>query len=562
MMFYALLRRFCGDRSGAVLPFIVVLIPALLLVGGAATDISQLNAQRRYTQSQADLAAQSAARHLPDPVAVRAAVRRVVAANPRFGDLTLADSDIRLGSYSPEGGFVPVADQYSPAGVTAVEVDVPSPFDPILLGPVLSDDAILVRRKAVAAQSSGIALFMLRNRLAGLDLQHSGLSGLLTPLGLGVTANVLSYEGLLNTRLRVSDLLGLVTAGLAAETLTFDDVLRLPIAVPELLGGLVRLGALPPQVIPEAYPSLNTITFQDIMMMSPALARLRAGDILPDLSISALDFLGVLAQLQARPEERLGVGVGLDVNELLPGIAAVNRLVDVSATVGLIRPPVWVLARMDDTPPQVARVSQTGAEISASTLSLLDLTVTTGASNAEARLKSLNCAASRPSDVAAVFDVTTSPVTLDLRLSLLRLADDLSERDMAPLPLSGSTRSVPITYSQIGTAVKVSSPLSLSGLTAGLKDVLGRVRTDVTDRQKKCSGVLGALLCPVTLLASGITAALTTLLGDVLTTVNNLLIQPLLLDNLVAQLQAFLGLTIAEAEIVLAGTACSGGLVQ
>lgn len=213
-------------------------------------------------------------------------------------------------------------------------------------------------------------------------------------------------------------------------------------------------------------------------------------------------------------------------------------------------------------PPQVARVSQTGAEISASTLSLLDLTVTTGASNAEARLKSLNCAASRPTDVAAVFDVTTSPVTLDLRLSLLRLADDLSERDMAPLPLSGSTRSVPITYGQIGTAVKVSSPLSLSGLTTGLKDVLGRVKTDVTDRQKKCSGVLGALLCPVTLLASGITAALTTLLGDVLTTVNNLLIQPLLLDNLVAQLQAFLGLTIAEAEIVLAGTACSGGLVQ
>jgi|GEM_PF-4745502 len=562
MRIYSVLRRFCGDRSGAVLPFIVVLIPALLLVGGAATDISQLNAQRRYTQAQADLAAQSAARHLPDPVAVRAAVRRVVAANRRYGDLTLADSDIRLGSYTPDGGFVAVADQHSPAGVTAVEVDVPSPFRPILLGPVLSRDAILVRRQAVAAQSSGVALFMLRNRLVGLDLEHSGLSGLLNPLGLGVTANVLSYEGLANTRVQLNDLLGLATAGVAAEALTFDDVLRLPVAVPELLGGLVRLGALPPQAIPDKYPSLNSITFQEIMMMSPGLARLRAGDILPDVSVSALDLLGVLAQLQSRPEQRLGTDVGLDVDKLVPGLTEVNRLADVTATVGLIRPPVWVLARVDDTPPQVARVTQAEAMISASTLSLLDLTVKTGAASAEARLTALNCAASRPSDVAAVFSVTTSPVTLDVRLSLLRLATDIPERDMSPVALSGATQSLPITYGQIGTAVKVSSPVSVSGLTTGLKSVLGQVKTDVTDRQKKCSGVLGAILCPVTTLITGVTASLTTLLGNVLTTVNNLLVQPLLLDSLVAQLQAFLGLTVAEAEVVLADTACSGGLVQ
>lgn len=133
---------------------------------------------------------------------------------------------------------------------------------------------------------------------------------------------------------------------------------------------------------------------------------------------------------------------------------------------------------------------------------------------------------------------------------------------MSPVALSGATQSLPITYGQIGTAVKVSSPVSVSGLTTGLKAVLGQVKTDVTDRQKKCSGVLGAILCPVTTLITGVTASLTTLLGNVLTTVNNLLVQPLLLDALVAQLQAFLGLTVAEAEVVLADTACSGGLVQ
>lgn len=558
---FSWLRRFAADGAGAVLPLVVILIPAMLLVGGTATDISQLNAQRRYTQAQADLAAQSAARHLPDPVAVRAAARRVVRANPLYGDLALADSDIRLGSYSYEAGFVPVADQNSPVGVSAVEVSVPSPFRPILLGPVLSEGAVQVRRRAVAGQS-GAALFMLRNRLVGLDLEQSALSGLLAGLGLGSTVNLLSYEGLVNTRISIRELLGLVSAGVAAETLNFGQLLDLPVAVPRLLGGLVQLGGLPASAVPDPYPSTETITLNEILKMSPALARVTAGDILPDVSLTAFDFLVALANLQTRPEERLGADVDLDLDPLLPGLSAANKLVGLDVDLGLIRPPVWLLARPGESPPQKAVVEQSGATIRASTLSLLDLTLKTGVARAEAGLISLNCAASRPGDVVAVFEVSTSPITLDARLSLIRLAADMKERDMSPVPLNGRTQLVSITKSQIGTPVKISTPISVTQLSSALRTVLQTVKSDVQDRQKECQGVLGKLLCPVGMIVNGVTSSLTTLLGNVLSTINNLLLQPLLLDSLVAQLQALLGLAVAEAELVLADTACGGDLVN
>lgn len=557
-------RRFWGDGTGAVLPVLLIIFPALMLIGGLATDATQLNAQRRYTQSQADLAAQSAARHLPDPVAVRAAARRVVRANPEFGDIQLADTDIQLGSYTPENGFRPAADQNSPTGVSAVQVVVPSPFRPILLGPVLSDEDVVVRRRAIAAQGGdSAALFMLRNRLVGLDLEQSALHSLLGPLGLGLTLNILSYEGLANTRLKLDDLLGLATAGVAIEALTFDDVLQLPVKVPQLLGGLVKLGTLPRWSVPGYLPSSDTITFSEIMEMSPGLAHLRAGDILPNVSVSALDFLVVLAQLQSSRKDRLGVDLGLDLNKALPGVALINRLAMVDVDLGLIRPPVWVLARTSDQPPKVAKVEQTGATINASTLSLIELTLQTGVASAEAKLHSLNCSAAGPNDVAAVFEVKTAPINLDIRLSLLKITQDVPTRDMTPIPLSGKTQLVSITRAQMGKPVRVENPIQVSGIVGGLSSLLDVLREDIVSEQKRCSGVLGGLLCPVSSLLTGVTGGLLALLSSALTTVNDLLIKPLMLDGLVNQLVKLLGLAVAEAELVLSDTSCgSGGLVQ
>ena len=81
--------------------------------------------------------------------------------------------------------------------------------------------------------------------------------------------------------------------------MTFNDVLKLPVAVPELLGGLVGLGGLPPTAVPPGGMAQDTITLDQIMAMSPGLLNAKAGDILPNVSLNALDTITALAALAA-----------------------------------------------------------------------------------------------------------------------------------------------------------------------------------------------------------------------------------------------------------------------
>ncbi|NPD16523.1 hypothetical protein HOY34_15130 [Xinfangfangia sp. D13-10-4-6] len=550
--------RWIRDTSGSVTVFFVIIFPVLMLIGGLATDAVRLNAQKRYTQSQADLAAQSAARYLPDPVRVRDVARKTVAANDRYGVIALEDRHILLGSYSPSGGFVPHPNQANPSGASAVMVEVPSPFRALLLRPVLRDDQVVISRSAVAG-SQAIVVFTLRNRLLGVNTRESILDPVLSGLGIGLNVSVLSYEGLANTRVKVEELLSLLSLGVATEVFTFNDVLHLPLTTPQLFSGLAAAGGLPPGALPATSHAGQPVTLAEVMNMSPSLLEARVGDVLPDVTVNAYDLMMAFLGLAADPAERLDIGTGLDL----------SPLADVGLRIGLVRPPVIGIGRIGDAPPPRASVSQVDARVEANVLgdgdnALLRVALNLGLGTADATAISLNCGARLPSDQLAVFHAETAPVELALRIGILDSRANVAPTDMNRISLARGIKQVPIRLDQFRKPVPVKNPLTLSGLVANVSTFLDDVRDDLQDQVNAnacAAGFLSLLLCPLITVVNTVLATLLTALSAIISSIASLL-AALGVDAILQAVLDLLGIGVAQADIILDDYSCGTRMLQ
>lgn len=555
-------RRFLTDSSGALSVLFVILFPLLLLVGGVATDVALLNAQKRYVQSQADLATLSATTYLPDPVATRRAAREVVANNSRYGTITLTDANIRIGRYDPETGvFIAAPNQTTPQFATAVQVVVPSRFRPILLSSVLSDDNITIRRASVGVKR-GLIVFTLRNRLLSVNTNRMGplLDQLLSTVGLDLNTEVLGYRGLATTHVRLHSLLGRIAGTeVGLDALSFNDVMNLQIGRLDLLSNLVNLVGVGNLYINPSQVGSGSLTFGQIVAASPTLLGLTAGDVLPDIELNALDLIGAIAGLKASPGQRLTADLTLDL----------GNLANVSVSAGLIRAPVIGMGFVGDIPPPRAEVAQVSARLQANALKVgtsdvLRLTLDVGVANATAVPVSLNCGASLPSDQLAVFDVTTSPVSLGLGLSILDVQNtDANVPDGAAQAtnLGGGTRRVPIRLDQYQLPVEVTNPITLTGLVRDTGTLLTTMRNDLRSQVSNCRGLLGALLCPIVATVNAVLAATLSLLSSIANVLTSLL-AGLGVDALLQSLLNLLGIGVAQADIVLDSYSCGSALAQ
>ena len=536
----------------------MIIFPLLLLIGGLATDTSLLNAQKRYVQSQADLAALSATRQLPDVSAVRDAARVVVAKNARYGEILLEDGDIRIGRYDRNtGAFIPAANQAAPEFASAVQVVVRSPFRPLLLGPVLSDDNITITRAAVGVQK-GIISFSLRNRLLSLYTDRGILGRVLGPLGLGLNAEVLGYMGLATTKISLNNLLGLIAdTDVGLDVMSFNDLLNLQVGRLDLLNNLVQLGGLANLDINPTAVGTGSLTMGQIIGASPTLLGLRAGDILPDIELNVFDLVMAMAGLKAKPTERVSVGLPIS----LPPLA------QASVTLGLIRPPVTGVGYIDDVPPPKAEVSQLSAGVTARILSsgdtdLLRLVVNLEAATANAVPLTLNCNATQPGDQLASFRVETSALKLGLLVGLLDSRTEVDPATINSTPLGGGTRTVPVTLAQFrnNEAVAVPNPLTLSGLVRDLGDFLRGTRDNLNSKRTECSGLM-VLLCP---LVNLINAALSVLLTVLSAVADGLawLLSAIGVDRILELVLDLLGIGVAQADLILNSYSCEQVLAK
>jgi uncharacterized membrane protein len=525
------LRRPAGQSgdSGGMSVLMVFLIPAFILIFAAAIDLTKLNAQRKYVQAQADLAALSAVRRLPDAPDARMVATDVVSRNPMYGAVRMRQDNVEFGTFRAGVGLVPGADQHARRGLDAVGVTVVSRWDPILLDAFFPDDDLWVTRRAVAARRD-VATFTLRNALLLADTRRSVLDNVLGDT-LRVDAALLSYEGLSTSQITAGTLTDIASAQAGADLLTFEDVLDAELSYAGFLSRLAGAGLVPASAVGGASP--GTFRLGDVLSVAPGSTGATWNPRLPDLSLSMFDLLFAIANLSGDTgHHRVSVATGLTAAPLADARIALN----------LVDPGVTVHGPVNATQPLRAEVAQIQISVSGSLAGLVRLELDAGAAVAEAWLTDLDCRASQPDDIVARLQLRTAPAELRVTAGLLAGAGNTGRSD--PVVIAGRTSEVIIRIADIGQPIEVGNPILVSAVTGAAVQALERLGDDLQ---------VGG---------STILASVTSSLGTTASALDALIANRPLIDGSAQALLDLLGIRIAAAEVVFHGYGCSSALVQ
>lgn len=543
------LRHWARDERGAITALLLVLMPALLFVAGLAIDLSDINAQRRHTQAQADLAALSAARNMHTALAARSAARATVAANDTYPAHPLADEQIVFGRFQG-GRFLPLPDQGSTAGADAVQVTVRAPVDVFLLDLFMDSSAFTVTRSATAAVQTPRISFALGNCLASLRLLRPLLERLI-PVGVdvlcsgrGVDAEVALFPELTELAARFN----LLTP--SGETATYGDVLRAELPVSAVLETL--LGRRLPW-------DGRTIRLGEAIILGDGLDRLTVGSILPSARIQLSDLVFATAELLARRVADVQVGVDL---------GAAGR---VQAALAVGDPRRIVVGVRPGDPEAHARTAQIELRLPEIRIAnLFTLRLRVGLANASARLSGGATSCALPADAeVAVFDpVDANLIEIQLETQVLGLpngqellgfrADTVEHRQTRRIAFTRADYELYPTAILAPTGQFTNDTLATT-LRRGVSEMLDQSRRQIEAARSapSCSGLLGCVTGGLTGAARNLLGGLAGSLVGTVANVLNVLGAEGTLTN--AVLSGIVGLDLARAELTLIDIGCGAG---
>lgn len=213
------------NQEGSVGILLAALLPLLLGVAALAVDLAAAHLQKRTAQSIADLAAISAAERLGSAEAV---ARATLNANKvPFNNLS-----VTLGYYKASTAVAPAL-RFEPGQLPAnsVRVSFSRPtnlyFARLFINtpPQISVTAI--------GQSPKRASFSIGSRLAALrgGVANQLLDGL---LGIDIGLSVMDYEALVDTRVRIDDLLGAISEEVSLQAGTYSEVLDATVSLSDI----------------------------------------------------------------------------------------------------------------------------------------------------------------------------------------------------------------------------------------------------------------------------------------------------------------------------------------
>lgn len=536
-----------GGESGAVAVLFVILLVPLLAAAGAAIDISQINAERRYVQAQADLAALSAARNMASAEAARAAARRTVAANAVIEANPLADSQIEFGT-AADGVFTAAADQTTTAGATAVRVTVAAPVRLFVLKLFMSSAALGVERSAVAGVPAAPRVsFALSNCLLNVRL----LEPILRPL-LGVGVDVLCSGRGVDSQISLFPMLTdlAVSANLlspSGDPLTYGDVLNADLPVADLLSMLTGV-AVPPG-------AGGTVRLGDVLVVPLDLRGIEVGSPVQALHVQAADLVMATAEILATRIVNLDIGLDLG------GIAGIHAAVRIS------EPRRIVMGATPGDPEAYAQTSQVRVEIDEiDILGIFTLALNLRVANATATLSDAgNTCTPDPAGTVAVFDpVDASLIDIDLRVHVLDLPAGYELLGIETDTFSSREHTtVSFTRSQYETAPVVELAPSADALRTQMRhltsNLLDRIENDVANARDefRCwelfTCLIGGLAYVVSMTLDLIVSSLIVTTVNVLNAVGA---DGTLTDAILSDL---LGLDIARADLELLDVICGDG---
>lgn len=385
-------------ERGVAVPLVAISLVALVVAASFTVDLGRWMNRSRDLQLVADIAALDAARQLDGrsasaqqptiEAAASASARRNGFDHGDGGDLT-----VRLGYVDDNGEFVEASGSEVP---TAVEVTAGDsvPF-------LLQQGAKSTSRRAVAT-STAIAGIELGSGLVGDDGTCSGASpvnaGSLNStlgalLGVPLSLDAVSYQGLACTRLTLGDL------ALAAGVGDVAGLLDLDLSLAELLT-VAANAARADDGSPHAAVAASALDSLAALAAGLALPNVSMGDIIAVDGGSPNDFTNVTLGLGHLVQGALYVARDGHVLSV-PGLSvAVPGLLGLSVSLGVVEPPQIVIGPTGSTvrTAQVRlRVDATVAEIPLVGTVRLPLIVEAAA--AETTLMSVACGGGVPTDV-------------------------------------------------------------------------------------------------------------------------------------------------------------------
>jgi uncharacterized membrane protein len=546
-------RRFHADERGNIAIMGAGLMTLLIGCTALAVDFGTIFADRRKTQSTADLAAIVAASNLSN--AASAATATVV----KNSYPASAMVKLELGTYtanaavSPQARFVTPATGTANAARVTLNTQTPLYFARMFTG----TDQYTIKTSATAS-STAIASFAIGSRLASVN--GGVINAILgATLGTNLSLSAMDYQALINARIDALDFLTALSTRINMTGATYDSVLTSNVKVSDIVAA-----ALTTQQAANGANAATTALSTISQAVSSSTAKIKPGSLID---------VGPYANLATGQKAKVGVGVSVldlvsatgqvangtnqiatSVNAGLPGIASVS----LTATIG--ERPVgsgWIALGTKGASVHTAqtRILLSVQLAGSGTVPVVNLPLYVEIASGTATLNALTCG--RPNISTSTVTLGVTPGIVDAWIGNVTTAElkNFTSKPNPPAATLVNLGLVTVTgraHAGMGNTTAKSVDFSYSDIQSQVK----RTVTTTNFTSSLTSSLLGDLsltvnLGPLGLPVPGLGSTVSGILSGATSSI----------DQLLASVLATLGVGIGQADVWVLGIRCDGAVL-
>ncbi|TWB98283.1 putative membrane protein [Bradyrhizobium macuxiense] len=544
-----LMRRFGADERGNFAMISAGLMTLVIGCAGLAIDLGTIFADRRKTQSTADLAAIVAAANLSNPV--NAASATVTQNNYPASALV----KVETGTYTASSAIAPQARFVTPAAglPNAARVTLTTQT-PLYFARYITGASSFNITTTATATSTEMATFAIGSRL--LSVNGGVINALLgSMLGTTLSLSVMDYNSLISAKIDALDFLSALATRINLTGVTYSDLLSSNVKVGDLMAAALTTqqitngaGAATTALstISQAVTGSSTKVSPGTLIDLGPFANLTVGQ-KPKVgaSVSVFDLVNTVAQIANGSHQ-----IASSVNLGLPGIANVS----VIATIG--ERPVgssWIAMGTQGVSVHTAqtRILATVNVLGSGSIASINLPVYVEVASGTATLNAVSCG--HPNINTSQVTVGVTPGIVDAWIGNVTVADmtNFATKPNPPPATLVTVLGIPITglaHVGMGNTTPTNVNFSYSDIQAGTKKTV----TTTNFLTSLTSSLLGDL----TLNIAGIPIPG---LGALVMSILNGVTSPI--DQVLASLLSALGIGLGQVDVWVLGIRCDGAVL-
>jgi uncharacterized membrane protein len=549
-----LIRRFGADERGNIAIMGAVLMTLVIGCAALGVDLGSIFADRRKTQSTADLAAMVAASNITN--ATNAASATVVQNNYPASALV----SVELGTYTANSAIAPSARFVTPAvgAANAARVTLNTKTPLYFARYITGANQFTIKTQAVAT-STALASFSIGSSLLSVNggLINAMLGGM---LGTSLSLSVMDYQSLASARIDAFDFMSALATRVNLTGVTYDSVLSSNIKVSDIIAAALSAQQTD-NGASSATTALSTIS-QAVTSLSSKITPSSLIDLGPyndltvgqtpktSFSVSALDLLSASAEVSNGTHQIAVPSLNLG----LPGIANIS----LTATIG--ERPVGTSWLQVGAAGASVHTAQTRILLSIQVLgsgpvAAINLPVYIEVASGTATLNAVSCGHPNISTSNVTLGVT--PGIIDAWIGNVTLADmnNFATKPNPPPALLvnlGLITVAGLAHAGVGNT----TPTNVNFSYADIQSNTGHTVTTTNFTNSLTSTLLGNLSLNVNVVGLGLPipglgATVASILSGATTSV----------DKVLAQTLATLGVQIGSATVWVSGVRCDGAVL-